>query len=227
MNILLVSATTFEIAPLLQYLDKHAEKLSFFDYKLGEHVIYPLVTGVGALNTSFAMARYQDMSKTDVALNIGLAGSFNPDYEIGNVVEVVADRFGDLGVEENDGNFTDVYELGLTERNQYPFEDGWINAMKPKYKLDLPQVTGITVNKVHGHQKSIELIRSKYKPDVESMEGAGFAYACKIMDVAGHQIRCISNNVEPRNKDNWQIAKAIDNLNEALIKIINVNQQPQ
>lgn len=221
MNILIVSATTFEIAPLLQYLDNHAEKLSFFDYKLNGNVIYPLVTGVGALNTAFGMSRYKDIEKTDVAINVGLAGSYYPTLELGEVVEVIADRFGDLGVEENDGSFTDVYDLKLTDENQFPYESGWIKNTKPKFESDRHQVKGLTVNKVHGSAESIAKIKSKYPADVESMEGAGFLFACRIMDVHAHQFRAISNYVEPRNKDNWQIEKAIDNLNEYLINVLN------
>ena len=220
MNILIVSATTFEIAPLLQYLDKSAEKLSFFDYKLNGNVVYPLVTGVGALNTSFGLSRYKDIEKTDVAINVGLAGAYHDSLALGDVVEVVADRFGDLGVEENDGSFTDVYDLGLTNANQFPYESGWIKNTKPKFETNLPQVKGITVNKVHGTVESIAKIKSKYTADVESMEGAGFLYACRIMDVHSHQFRAISNYVEPRNKANWQIEKAIDNLNDHLINLL-------
>jgi len=220
MNILIVSATSFEIAPLLQYLDNKAEKLSFFEYKLNGNVIYPLVTGVGALNTSFALSRHKGIEKTDVAINVGLAGAYYPSLDLGAVVEVIADRFGDLGVEENDGSFTDVFDLGLTKENQFPFESGWIKNTKPKFETTVPKIKGLTVNKVHGTEESILKIKAKYPADVESMEGAGFLYACRIMDVHCHQYRAISNYVEPRNKDNWQIEKAIDNLNEHLIQVL-------
>lgn len=220
MNILIVSATTFEIAPLLQYLDSKAEKLSFFEYKLNGNVIYPLVTGVGALNTSFGLSRHKDIEKTDVAINAGLAGAYYPSLDLGAVVEVIADRFGDLGVEESDGSFTDVFDLGLTNENQFPFESGWIKNTKPKFNIKLPKVKGLTVNKVHGTKESIDKIKMKYPSDIESMEGAGFLYACRIMDVHCHQFRAISNYVEPRNKDNWQIEKAIDNLNDHIIRML-------
>lgn len=220
MNILVVSATTFEIAPLLQYLDAKAEKLSFFEYRYKGNVIYPLVTGVGALNTSFALARYNKMEETDVAINVGLAGSYHDAISLGTVVEVTSDRFADLGVEENDGSFTDVFELGLTNGDQYPFQDGWIKSDKSKFETNTLKVKSLTVNKVHGAKESIDKIKSKYMADIESMEGAGFMYACRIMDVPAHQYRAISNYVEPRNRANWQIEKAIDNLNDHLIKLL-------
>lgn len=220
MNILIVSATTFEIAPLLQFLEKNAEKLSFFDYKYRDHVIYPLVTGVGALNTAFGMSRHKGIEKTDVAINVGLAGSYYPSIPLGEVVEVIADRFGDLGVEEQDGSFTDVYDLGLTNENQFPYENGWIKNVKPKFETSLKPVKSLTVNKVHGSAASIAKVKHKYAADVESMEGAGFLYACRMMDIHAHQLRSISNYVEPRNKENWRIEMAIDNLNDQLIRLL-------
>ncbi len=220
MKILIVSATSYEIAPLIRYMDEHAQKPSFFEYEYQGHSLYPLVTGVGSLMTSFAMARYSDIMNVKVAVNVGLAGSFRPSLALGDVVEVAKDKFADLGVEEADGSFTDVYQLGLADKDRYPSTNGWIVNDKPKYDPRLPKVRGITVNKVHGHQSSIDSIRSKYDADLESMEGAGFMYACKTMDVDHHQLRAISNMVEPRNKENWQIAKAIDNLNMHLITFV-------
>ncbi|MDF1698179.1 MAG: futalosine hydrolase [Saprospiraceae bacterium] len=221
MNILIVSATSFEIAPLLQHLEKEGEKLSFFDYKLNGNVIYPLVTGVGALNTAFGLSRYKDIEKTDVAINVGLAGAYYPSLSLGDVVEVTVDRFADIGVEERDGSFTDAFDLKLIDENQYPYESGWIKSNKPKFETELKKVTGLTVNKVHGTEESIEKITKKYASDVESMEGAGFLFATRMMDVHAHQFRAISNYVEPRNKENWQIERAIDNLNEHLIHLLN------
>lgn len=227
MKILIVSATSYEIAPLIRYMDEHAKKASFFEYIYKGHTIYPLVTGVGSLMTAFALARYTDIKQVDIAINVGLAGTYGTDFELGEVVEIYKDRFADLGVEESDGGFTDVYELGLSDQNNFPYDKGWIENKKPKYASMLPQVTGLTVNKVHGERKSIQLIKSKYTADIESMEGAGFMFACRIMDVDHHQIRAISNYVEPRNKANWQIQISIDNLNQHLITFVDqiISQQ--
>jgi len=50
-------------------------------------------------------------------------------------------------------------------------------------------------------------------PVTESMEGAAFFYACKQAGVPCLQIRAVSNYVEKRNRDAWQIGLAIKNLN--------------
>ncbi len=221
MKILIVSATTFEIAPYIKYLEEKSEKSTFFDFQLNGHTIYPLVTGVGSLNTAFGMARFKGLEEVDVAINVGVAGAYHSTLSKGDVVEVMSDRFGDLGVEEADGSFSDVFDLGLSKGDQFPYKMGWIRNTKNKYKTSLPSVIGLTVNKVHGTADSIRKIKAKYDADVESMEGAGFLYACRMADIHCNQIRSISNHVEPRNKDNWEIQKAIDNLNDQLIKFVN------
>lgn len=215
---LIVSATTFEIAPLLDFLDKNAEKESFFSYIHGNNHITPLVTGVGSLFTAFGMATYAKMSEVDMAINAGLAGSFRSNIDKGSVVNVVTDRFADLGVEEANGGFTDIFELELHDPSKFPFKDGEIGNDKVKdMPTNIQQVKGITVNKVHGTNDSITRIKLKYDPEVESMEGAGFMYACNMLQIKGIQIRSISNFVEPRNKENWDINLAIDRLNQYLI----------
>lgn len=220
MKILVIAATVFEIAPLLHHLENNFKKVSFFEFENENHTIFPLVSGVGMVNTAFSMARFQPIKEIDIAINVGICGSFTSKFLLGDVIEITKDRFGDLGVEEANGGFIDVFSLELIDKNYFPFEEGWLRNDKLKLNLSLPHATAITVNKVHGSNESIERIKSIYPVDLESMEGAAFFYACKTMDVKCHQIRSVSNYVEPRNRSNWQIELAIENLNKKLIEII-------
>jgi len=52
------------------------------------------------------------------------------------------------------------------------------------------------------------------------MEGAAFMFACLSAKANFLQIRAISNYVGDRNKINWNIKKAVDNLNNVLSRII-------
>ena len=51
------------------------------------------------------------------------------------------------------------------------------------------------------------------------MEGAAVFKVCKEMKVPCIQIRSISNKVERRNKENWDLDLAISNLNMEIEKI--------
>lgn len=85
---------------------------------------------------------------------------------------------------------------------------------------NLPPVSGITVNTVHGNSDSIKKVVRRFHPDIETMEGAAFFYACSQQKIPCLQIRAVSNYVAMRNKSAWNIPLAVKNLNETVIKIL-------
>jgi len=220
MRLLIVAATSFEIAPLERYLEINGDALDNHIYKYENLEIKLLVTGVGMLFTAYALGKFLAMNQIDLAINAGVAGAFSKDLEIGEVVNVISERFGDLGVEEANGNFMDVHEMDLIPPNNPPFLHGQLNHPLSAEIAFLPKVKGLTVNKVHGSTKSIAAIKKKYDVEVESMEGAAFFMACLLEKVSFLEIRSISNYVEPRNKDNWNLPLAIENLNKILLSIL-------
>ncbi len=156
----------------------------------------------------------------DLVVNVGIAGAFTRSLNIGDVVNVTSERFADLGVEEADGRFTDVHELGLVDANAAPFTNGeLLNPSAAGFDF-LPKCKGLTVNKVHGFQPSIDAVVKKYEAEVESMEGAAFFLTCLLVGASFLQIRSISNYVETRNRAAWDLPKAIKNLNNVLIEIV-------
>ena len=82
----------------------------------------------------------------------------------------------------------------------------------------LKKVNAITVNTVHGRDESIAKISSDTQ--LESMEGAAFFYACQMAGIPAIQIRAVSNYVERRNRDAWQIGLAIKNLNTFAVEFL-------
>jgi futalosine hydrolase len=221
-KILIVSATTFEITPLEEFLRNNFRRTGSYRYVLESLEISLLITGVGLPLTAYALGRTQGTENFDLVINAGIAGAFNRKLNIGDVVQVVEEQFADIGVEESDGSFVNVHEMGLIEPNQPPFMHGkLVNSAAMDFDF-LPKATAISVNKVHGHEASIEKIRKAYAVDLESMEGAAFFYVCLMENVSFLQIRSVSNYVEPRNKDNWDIPLAINNLNDVLKELIQV-----
>ena len=84
----------------------------------------------------------------------------------------------------------------------------------------MKKVRAITVNTVHGNNDTISEITQRENPEIESMEGASVFKVCEEFKVPCIQIRSISNKVEKRNKDNWDLDLAIRNLNVEVEKII-------
>jgi futalosine hydrolase len=175
--------------------------------------IQVLITGVGMVNTAYMMGRYSN-NVYDLILNAGVGGAFDKTLEIGQLVEVAEDTLSELGAEDGDNFITyDQLHLGGTHIYNSFTNDEYLPIN------NLKKVKGVTVNTVHGNNASIEKIKKRHHPDVESMEGAAFLASCGR---AKHytQIRAISNYVEKRDKSKWNMPLAIKNLNEFLIDFI-------
>jgi len=156
----------------------------------------------------------------DRAFNFGLCGSFDPGLPPGTVVHVVHDRIAELGAEDDD-EFLTLEELELGGPNEVSFRLAAGDLSSGNAALEqLPHVTGITVNTVHGNERSIAGVVDRFSPQVESMEGAAFMYTCAIHRVRHYQVRAVSNVVEKRNRSAWKITEAIEKLGDAARDII-------
>src|SRR5436190_18507049 len=145
MRVLIVSAMDMEIAPLTTSLERRDGSHA---YRCGDHEIDVLITGVGMVATAAWTGRALAQSPYDLALNLGLCGSFDPVLAPGTVVHVTSDHLVELGAEDGDG-FLTVRDLGLQRDNDPPFEEGRIlNSAPPANAVlqKLPSVEGITVN---------------------------------------------------------------------------------
>jgi futalosine hydrolase len=219
LRILLVAATQAE-ADVLKRVGGIAPSENAFLF--GSCELFPLITGVGSVATSRTMTKwFSSNMKPDLAVNIGIAGSFRHDILIGSVVMPVSDCFADAGNETAE-SFQRLGEAGLQDPDSFPFSAGKIIA-ENKYIREVSSrfrgVDAITVNSVSGSQETIDKLVRKYNPDIETMEGATFFYICSGEKIPFLALRSISNRVEPRNRDNWNIPLALENLSEN-IKIL-------
>ncbi len=221
MNILLVAATPHEIAPTLAFLQQSFTAQPDGSYQNGSLAVRPLISGVGMVATAWHLGVQFAHNPPGLAINAGIAGALDSKLKIGDVLHIITERFGDLGVEEADGRLSDLFDLGFLENDAPPYTNGLLTNPAGTENQFLPTAHGLTVNKVHGSAASIAAIRAKY-PDaqVETMEGAAFFYACQLAGVPFLEIRSISNYVEPRNRDAWDLPSAITHLNAVLQKLL-------
>ncbi len=159
------------------------------------------------LNTAIVLTKKLLEEKYDLVINFGIAGSFKRSIKIGDVVEVIEENISEIGYEDKNEflEFTDFSLKTVFRNNSY---------------TDMRKVKSITVNTVHGNEKSIENIVRRLNPDIENMEGAAVFKVCEEFNVPCIQVRAISNYVEKRNKESWNMPLAIQNLNVELEKII-------
>jgi futalosine hydrolase len=181
-----------------------------------------LITGVGMVATAVWTSRLLSATSYDLALNLGLCGSFDRSLGPGTVVHVTSDRLPELGAEDGDA-FLTIHDLQLIDRDDFPFRGGaLVNGEPPAIDAlrKLPPVAGITVNTVHGREQSIAGVMARVEPQVESMEGAAFMYACLVHGVPFAQVRAVSNVVERRNRAAWRIGDAVDGLCRVALAIV-------
>lgn len=220
-HILLVAATEMEIRPLLDWFTGQWKTAEPGLFERGETRVECLVTGIGAVATAWRLGLRLSAAPPDLVINAGIAGALDRQLALGQVVNVVSERWGDLGVEQSDGSFSDVFQSGLADPDQLPFQGGVLRHPTATEMRFLPNVHGITVQRVHGYEPHIERFRADFpEAQVESMEGAAVFYACLWAGIPFLQIRSLSNYVEKRDRSRWQIATAVDALNKTLMEMI-------
>jgi futalosine hydrolase len=212
MKLLITAATTDELLTAQQVtaVYPHIECIS-------------LVTGIGVAATVYHTLKYLQAERFDFVLNIGIAGSYNPNFAPGDVCWVTKEYFGDSGVRTLSG-FSTLFDENILNANTFPFSDGALHAPISfrhfPAGINFPTATGLTVQTVSGEQQQIKERCTRYAPDVETMEGAAFFYVCLQEKLPFVALRAISNRVEPRDKSKWNIPLALTNLSQACRQLL-------
>ena len=222
LKILIVFATEPEAERLLNELMKNKIPVSNgSNFNINNLNVEIFISGIGIPLTTYSLTKKVISGKYDLIINAGICGSYNDDLIIGDCVSVILDEFADIGTVYGDNSFKTLFEEGLLEPDKKPFNSGKLyNPLKSNIDTELPKVTAITVNSVSGNKDQIKYRKEKFNPDIESMEGAAVAFVCIKEKLNLLQIRAISNKVEERNKDNWNIPFALDNLIDELFRIL-------
>ena len=133
MKVLLVSSTQREINHYLQTGPKHDV----------------LITGLGIAHTTYELTRQLSHHRYDLVLQVGVAGSYGF-YNMGDVVVVSKDTFGDIGAFQNE-SFLSLQELGFQNNHQ------WFENKNPHLeKLDLP----VVVHSRKSFQHTMDILHS-------------------------------------------------------------------
>lgn len=215
---ILITAATFAELGCLDKLEGISGSDGIYKYHGAE--LSTLVTGVGSVFTVWSLMNYlrNNSQKPDYLINIGIAGSFKDIYPVRRVVAVATDCFADLGVEDGD-NLLSVWDLGLADPSGFPFENGILKGDSNLLSLAenlFPVVKGITVNRASGCEKTINMLTAKYNPDIETMEGAAIYFTGLTEDIPSLVVRSVSNMVEQRDREAWDIPGSLATLGEAI-----------
>lgn len=185
-----------------------------------------MLTGIGSASTSYRITKILNNSPEgfNLAVNIGIAGSFSPEFPIGSVARIEREYFGDLGFESYSG-FQTLFDYNILDADTFPFKGGALIApeLTPHVEEAMSgyfKATSVTVQTVSGLPEKTDQLKHAFLPQIESMEGAAFFYVCLLEKVPFLEFRAVSNQVGERDRKFWNIPLALAALTEANKKLL-------
>ncbi len=215
MRVIITAATHGEWMPSFQKINpKYVGNSKKFSVGFHE-------SGIGMLASSISLMKMFTQETPTLIIQVGIAGCFDKKIPLGKVFAVKDDFAGDIGVMENKV-WKDLFDMKLDKPNDAPYEkkslpNPWLNQFNV---LNLPTKKSVTVNTITTDKNQIQLLSSRYKAVLESMEGASLHYMGRDLTTPFIQIRAVSNYVGERDKSKWKTQEAIYNLNETLLEFL-------
>lgn len=185
-----------------------------------------MLTGIGTTSTSYKLTKMLNSSSVafDLAVNIGIAGSFSSDFPIGSVARIEKEVFGDVGFETY-GGFQTLFDYKILDADTHPFKKGALHTpdLSPeveKAMKEYKKASSVTVQTVSGLPEKTTQLKKDFTPQIESMEGAAFFYVSILEKIPFIELRSVSNEVGERNRAKWNIPLALDSLKNANKKLL-------
>jgi hypothetical protein len=228
MKLLLCINRFSDFKPLLDSITAHSETYMPLPDPASAHFIYSLhylqheidicETGFGIFQTTFKVTKTISQKKYHLALKASFCNAYKPELQIGDVVNVIKDKPGDIGINTVDG-FSDLYDLRLLNNESFPhFKGAFVNMNNSYMNVMMPfkKVVSVTVNQ-YADTSSYQAKREKYKADIETGDGLGFVYPCMYERQPFYQLNVVERNLATGEAD---FDKARLKLNETIFDVI-------
>lgn len=233
--VLIIVAMRFEAAQIEKRLALQAQHdKAVFPYVEGEINGCPVAIcagGVGKINAAAATAVMIERMKPQLVINTGCAGAYwGTGLSIGDLAIANEEILGDEGATTSLG-WLDLRDMNLpclTDNNQRYFNEIPLSSNASERALQLAKTSGIqlttgrfiTVSNCSGSLKQGELLAKRYNGLVENMEGAAVALTCLRYGIECLEVRGISNMVDERNLEKWNIKLAVDNAQDFVLQYL-------
>lgn len=211
---IVTAATGFEMAGFCRQFGESRKVATF-------------VTGIGPVETATRLASFLATfpQKVSCVLNIGIGGAYlghQNGAELLDLCLAQCEILGDLGI-----CFDDRIEplTGEGLEGKYTFELDQSLLRQACHILDERGIVYrvgnfVTVNGVSATERRGRMLGDLYHGLCENMEGAAVARVCEEFTLPLVELRCISNLVEDRNRENWQVKPAVDKCAEAAAMVL-------
>ena len=241
--VLVITAVSQEAALLEQTLAPNALLLTIGAYTCvqgmcGTLPVTVCLSGVGKINAAAATAVLVGHLRPRLVINTGCAGAYaGSGLGVGDLAVASNEVLGDEGV------MTSAGWLGLQQMNMPCFtkgEDRYFNEIPLSDRaadkavrlanycgVNLTRGTFVTVSTCSGTVQQGELFSRRFGGICENMEGAAVALTCLRYGVDCLEIRGISNLVEERNMNRWDIPLAVDAAQRFVLKYLEEMARPE
>ena len=158
-----------------------------------------VVVGVGPVESAAGTARALAARSYDAVVNAGIGGGFRGRCTIGDAVACAREDFADLGLE--DGSAFPLPGGVALERTV----DADPDLLQPFLDGHIPVIVGrgVTSSIVTSTDARAASLASRFRSDVESMEGFAVLRAALLAGIPAIEVRGISNVVGDRATNGW------------------------
>lgn len=220
MKVLCVAPTQLEVSTLIQDCIQDAKNPRIWHGSFNNILCDILITGVGLIATGIQLTKQLAQDEYNYCIHLGIAGTYDPiRFPVGTVVEVIIEQMSLYGIEEADGSFREISNTGLLQPDDF-YSAGSLQNQSGNSNNGYPKAKGMSVMMVTGTKARRDHLYALYEPDVETMEGVAFFESCLTHSIPFMSLKGISNVVGPRDKDSWQIEKAVQELGWAFRAIL-------
>jgi futalosine hydrolase len=205
---------------------------------LGGIAVVICVAGVGKINAAAATAALIERHKPRLVINTGCAGAYpGSGLAIGDLAVASVEILGD------EGALTSLGWLGLREMKLPYLVQGTrryyneipLSCHVSEKAVQLADYCGIglargrfvTVSTCSGTTLKGEELVHRFGALAENMEGGAVALVCLRYGVDCLEIRGVSNLVEERNLDNWDIPRAVEAAQRFVLKYLEEMSRPE
>jgi nucleoside phosphorylase len=198
MDILIVTETFDVLKDFISQLELEenlGQNYARFKYK--EQSLDILISGYGGSMSVYAFTKAIDQNKYDLVLQFGQCYSLNNQIKKGQMVCIIDDYFGDIGI-GMDNNFASVFDLEQRNKNEFPFKNQILEneSLMPEVLADIRKASGITCNAIPNQINAIANSYVKNYPDVISREGANMLYICQKESLQLVQLFYVLDRIE-------------------------------
>ena len=241
-DILIISPTKIEIAPLLKLAEKQSETKNesgstIINARYMKKKFNILITEPGIVNTAHALTAEIIRNRPAIVIQTGIAGIFKKTgLKIGDIAVAESEQYIHAGIETGRSNrnlnldplpFDLISGRSITKKGVFPVDSGLsrlcFKILQNYFSMKNIQVSRglfITVSTITGSKSTAEELFSIFSPCMEAMEGAAAAHVAAVYKIPFIEIRAGSNYVGQRNKSKWDIPLAAERASLAVAALI-------